>query len=86
MTASVSPPIRIGVVGAGFMGRQHIDFIRAAPGAALAAIADPAVTRRGGFECPTYEDAAGMLDAERAGCGHHRQPEPAACRDGCRMP
>ena len=41
VTASETPPVRIGVVGAGFMGRQHIDFIRAAPGAALAAVADP---------------------------------------------
>ena len=48
MTASEPLPLRIGVIGAGFMGRQHIDFIRAASGAALAAIADPVLTRRRG--------------------------------------
>ena len=63
MTASEAPDVRIGVVGAGFMGRQHIDFIRAAPGAALAAVADPAAVE-GAFDCPTYPSAAAMLDAE----------------------
>ena len=62
MTAPEPLPLRIGVVGAGFMGRQHIDFIREAPGAALAAIADPADV---GLECPTYEGAAGLLEAEQ---------------------
>jgi predicted dehydrogenase len=52
----------MGVVGAGFMGRQHVDFIRAAAGAALAAIADPAVTLADA-ECPTYPSTARMLDA-----------------------
>jgi predicted dehydrogenase len=63
VTASEPLPLRIGVVGAGFMGRQHIDFIRAASGAALAAIADPAMPGDVGLECPTYEDAAVMLEA-----------------------
>jgi predicted dehydrogenase len=65
VTPSGPVPLRIGVVGAGFMGRQHMDFIRAAPGAALAAIADPVAPRAPGLECPTYEDAAGMLGAEQ---------------------
>ena len=63
MTASESPAVRIGVVGAGFMGLQHIDFIRAAPGAALTAVADPAAADDA-FECPTYPSAAAMLDGE----------------------
>ena len=45
MTASEAPPVRIGVIGAGFMGRQHLDFIQAAPDAALTAVADPAPSR-----------------------------------------
>src|SRR5215207_6625612 len=62
MTASEAS-VRIGVVGAGFMGRQHLDFIRAAPGAVLVAVADP-VAVEGEFGCPTHESAAAMLAAE----------------------
>lgn len=65
MTASEPLPLRIGVVGAGFMGRQHIDFIRATPGAALVAIADPALSGDVGLECPAYQGAAEMLEAEQ---------------------
>nr|WP_194414683.1 Gfo/Idh/MocA family oxidoreductase [Microbacterium yannicii] len=64
VTVSGPPPVRIGVVGAGFMGRQHIDFVRASTGAALAAIADPAVTITEAA-CPTYPSTARMLDAEQ---------------------
>lgn len=64
MTVSARPPVRIGVVGAGFMGRQHIGFVRAAAGAARAAIAAPAVTLTDA-ECPTYPSTARMLDAEQ---------------------
>ena len=63
MTASEAPDVRIGVIGAGFMGRQHIDFIRALPGAALAAVADPAAAA-GAFDCSIYDSAAAMIDAE----------------------
>ena len=61
--AASEPPVRIGVVGAGFMGRQHIAFIQAAPGATLAAVADP-VTAGTHFGCPTFPSAAEMLAAE----------------------
>jgi predicted dehydrogenase len=64
VTASEPLPVRIGVVGAGFMGRQHIAFIRAASGATLAGIADPVLPDLG-LECPTHEDTAGMLEAEQ---------------------
>jgi len=63
VTASEIPDVRIGVVGAGFMGRQHIAFIRALPGAVLAAVADPAVVD-GALDCPTFESATAMLAAE----------------------
>ncbi len=63
MTASETAPVRIGVIGVGFMGRQHIEFINAAPGAELSAIADPAAAE-GSFRCPRYQEAAAMLESE----------------------
>ncbi len=63
MTESEAPALRIGVIGAGFMGRQHLDFVRTSRQAVLAAVADP-VTDGGGFDCPTYRATAAMLDAE----------------------
>ncbi len=63
MAVSEAPSVRIGVVGAGFMGRQHVDFIRAAPGATLAAVADPVVVGDA-FDCPVHQSAAAMLEAE----------------------
>lgn len=63
MTASDRPTLRMGVIGAGFMGRQHIGFIRAAAGLSLAAVADPAV-EDGAFECPTYGSVGRMLEHE----------------------
>ncbi|GAA1836229.1 Gfo/Idh/MocA family protein [Agromyces salentinus] len=64
MTEHEPPPIRIGVVGTGFMGRQHLEFIRAAPGATLAAVADPVPAPEAGRGLPGYEDAGSMLAAE----------------------
>lgn len=63
MIGSESAPIRIGVVGVGFMGRQHVEFIGASPRARLSAVADPAVAE-GRFGCPAYRDVGAMLDAE----------------------
>lgn len=63
MPDSDTGSVRIGVVGAGFMGRQHIDFIRGAQGASLVAVADP-VAATGDLECPVHPDAAAMLGAE----------------------
>lgn len=63
MTTSETAAVRIGVVGCGFMGRQHIEFIRDARGAVLTAVADPAAPP-GAFGCPTYDSAATMLAAE----------------------
>lgn len=62
MTGSERPLVRIGVVGAGFMGRQHIEFIRGAHGAALAAVADPAPADAD-FGVPRYETTTHMLAA-----------------------
>ncbi|WP_243076551.1 Gfo/Idh/MocA family protein [Microbacterium sp. SS28] len=63
MTASDLGPVRIGVIGAGFMGRQHIDFVHAAQRAVLAGVADP-VAPAGSFEVPVYAEAQRMLDSE----------------------
>jgi len=60
--ASEKPPVRFGVVGLGFMGRQHVEFIRAASGAELSAVADPAAVA-GDFGCPRFPDAAAMLES-----------------------
>ncbi|MET4159513.1 Gfo/Idh/MocA family oxidoreductase [Agromyces sp. PvR057] len=65
MTASEPVPLRIGVVGAGFMGRQHIEVIRAASGADLIAIADPVPPDDVAQDLPVYADATAMLAAER---------------------
>ena len=75
MAASENPSVRIGVVGAGFMGRQHIEFIGAARGAMLAAVADPAAIE-GGFGCPTYGSARAMLEAEELDAVIIANPNP----------
>ena len=63
MIASETAPVRIGVIGVGFMGRQHVEFIHAASGVELSAVADPAAAE-GSFGCPRYQDAAAMLESE----------------------
>lgn len=63
MNAPETAPVRIGVIGVGFMGRQHVGFIRATAAAELTAVADPAASVDA-FECPTYPDAGAMLASE----------------------
>lgn len=58
------------------MGRQHIDFLRAASGAVLAAIADPALPGGVDFECPTHEGVAGMLEVEQLDAVIIANPNP----------
>jgi len=61
-TSAAPPPLRIGIVGVGFMGRQHVEFVRRSRRAELAAVADPRV----GLEdlgCPAYRDLDEMMDA-----------------------
>jgi predicted dehydrogenase len=45
------------------MGRQHVEIIRAAPGAELSAVADPVAEES--FGCPRYPEAAAMLGSEQ---------------------
>ncbi len=54
------PAVRIGVIGDGFMGRQHVEFIRQRSDALLAAVADPAAAP-GSFDCPIYGSVTDML-------------------------
>jgi predicted dehydrogenase len=61
-TSSPRSALRIGLVGAGFMGRQHVEFLKASADATLAAVADPAA-EPGAFECPVFPDAGSMLEA-----------------------
>ena len=75
VTASEAPSVRIGVIGAGFMGRQHIDFIRAQQGAALAAVADPAAVPSA-FDCPVHDSAAAMLGAQELDAVIIANPNP----------
>jgi predicted dehydrogenase len=55
-------PVRIGVIGVGFMGRQHVEFIRAERGAELSAVADPADVGAA-IGCRAYRSTADMLAA-----------------------
>ncbi|WP_461474902.1 Gfo/Idh/MocA family protein [Microbacterium sp. HJ5] len=55
------PSTRLGVIGAGFMGRQHIDFVRAAPGVELVAVADPAALDPAELDCPHFGTTAQLL-------------------------
>lgn len=61
-----APPVRIAVLGAGLIGRRHIEHVIATHGVTLAAIVDPAAQSwaadRGS---PWYPDLAAMLRAER---------------------
>ncbi|HEX5856608.1 MAG TPA: Gfo/Idh/MocA family oxidoreductase [Microbacterium sp.] len=64
MIATATAPLRIGVIGTGFMGRQHAEWIARTPRAELAAVADP-IAAEADFGCPAHPDAGGMLAAER---------------------
>lgn len=63
MPAPDPRPVRLGVIGVGFMGRQHVDFIRAARGTDLAAVADPVLPAEA-VDCPVYETTQQMLETE----------------------
>ncbi|MFJ6651850.1 Gfo/Idh/MocA family protein [Microbacterium sp. NPDC091313] len=68
MHPSPHPPVRIGVVGAGFMGRQHVALIRRHPEARLVGIADPAAasarsSAEAEYGCAVHADLDGLLAA-----------------------
>src|SRR6187431_2780558 len=75
-------PTRIAVIGAGLIGRTHIQVLRSGnPDYTLAAVVDPAPAAA---EKPIADDVASALDlveaAEKAGVptlvGHHRRHNP----------
>lgn len=76
MRASEPPPLRIGVIGAGFMGRQHLDFIRASTIATPVAIADPVEPGEAGRGVPVHRSATAMLAAERLDAVVIANPSP----------
>ncbi|MFB8387473.1 Gfo/Idh/MocA family protein [Microbacterium sp. NPDC055910] len=59
-TTTPPSPLRIGIAGVGFMGRQHIDFVRRSQRAELVAVADP-VADLDDVGCAAYRDLEGLL-------------------------
>ncbi|MCR2794096.1 Gfo/Idh/MocA family oxidoreductase [Microbacterium sp. zg.Y625] len=62
MISAGSKIVRIAVVGAGFMGRQHIGFIRGSSRAELVAVVDPRADALTGLDCPVFSETRSMLD------------------------
>jgi predicted dehydrogenase len=63
-----SAPLRVAIVGAGFIGRRHVEFVRGAGGCELVGAADPAPAglawlREQGI--PEFDDYRRMLDATK---------------------
>lgn len=64
----MSARLRIGVAGAGLIGRKHIELIAASPDCVLAAIADPSPTARELAEAhgvPLHADHRALLEQEK---------------------
>lgn len=59
--ASGSSVVRMAVIGAGFMGSQHIGFIRESSRAELVAVVDPRAAVLGEVGCPTFGETVSML-------------------------
>jgi len=56
----------IGVIGAGWMGRQHLDLVRSSPRTRIAAVCDPFASDVGAeYGVTHYADHIEMLDRER---------------------
>ncbi|MDR1688775.1 MAG: Gfo/Idh/MocA family oxidoreductase [Clostridiales bacterium] len=71
--------LRVGVIGAGFIGKQHVEAIRRIPGAEVAAIADsnPAIAESAGESLcidKYYDDYKKMLDFENLDIVHNCTP------------
>ncbi len=62
----MTAPVRIAVIGAGTIGRRHIERVRSEPEAELAAIVDPAPPAQAlarSFQVPWFADLASLLCA-----------------------
>src|SRR6185295_6506844 len=67
---SMSGAVRIGVAGAGLIGRRHIELIAASPDCVLAGIADPSPEAKAFAEArqvPWYADHRALRGRERPG-------------------
>lgn len=65
----MKPPLRIALIGAGIMGRQHLHHLRQLPEAELCAIVDPgpqAVQLADEFDVPCFSDLQTLLDSRLA--------------------
>jgi predicted dehydrogenase len=68
MTAANTVPARIAVIGAGMIGRQHVERLLADPGCAVAGVADPVPEARAWAErqgLRAFADPAEMLETTR---------------------
>jgi predicted dehydrogenase len=63
----MSTTMRIGVAGAGLIGRRHVELIEASPDCAVAGIADPTLEAKAFAEArklPWYPDHRALLERE----------------------
>ncbi len=75
MSGPAARPVRIAVMGAGLIGRRHIQHVAAEPEAELAAVVDPTQAGRevaAGNGVPWYASFREMLAGDRPG-------DPAGC-------
>lgn len=57
-------PLQVGLIGAGFMGRQHAKLVSANPDTTLVGVADPYSTATAeDFDVPAFPDHHALLDA-----------------------
>jgi predicted dehydrogenase len=78
-------PVRIAVVGAGLIGRQHVRRVRDEPEATLAAIVDPSPAARdlaGTLCAPWFEDLDALLGSDRPDGAIIATPNPMHARNG----
>lgn len=71
-------PIRVGLVGAGYIASWHADALQSVPGAILVAVCDPALSAARALAEPrgaiAYADLAAMLDAAELDAVHILTP------------
>ncbi len=84
--------LRVGLVGAGFMGSLHARSLAALPEAALVAVSDVDASRARALAPAAYTDVRAMLAAERLDAlivatpdGLHREPCVAAAEAGVHL-
>src|SRR5215207_6845065 len=83
------PPLRIGVVGAGFVAGRHVQSLTSLPDVVVAAVCDPQLDRAAALCGTAYPDVHQMLDREPLDAVYvcvppyaHGEPERAALARG----